>query len=396
MENWNKIKIWRKVLRENLIAARATFSLAQLKSCNEQITTLLESGFAFPSNTVVSFYWPYKNEYDVRFVIQHWRDKGAITALPEVVDTACPLRFRKWWPDAPIAPGIYGIPVPVGTDILLPDVVVLPMNGFDEKGFRLGYGGGYFDRTLAAPERRALVIGVSYEALRLPTIYPQPHDIPMDFVVTEVGIYFAGGKKLELLDAQECLAQVKILLENHCLPRQRPRTPTVVLQQALGNYSSPACYAHEIAPDYFGESLTMPVKELIILLNELLEAERAGAKVLTAYLRDYHRDSPTQKQLVAVQRDEADNCVILIKLIQRLKGTPSPATGNFLVKALALQGKLARLQFLNRGQRWVVRKVSEALPRLDQDFARDALVAMYESHLRNIEACDALVEGLKS
>lgn len=393
MENWNKIKIWRKVQRENLIAARATFSLTQLKSCNEQITMLLESGFAFPSNTVVGFYWPYKNEYDVRFVIQHWRDKGVITALPEVVDTACPLRFRKWWPDAPIALGIYGIPVPVGTDIVLPDLVVLPMNGFDEKGFRLGYGGGYFDRTLAAPERRALAIGVSYEALRLPTIYPQPHDIPMDFVVTEAGIYLAGGKKLILLDASECLAQIKILLGNNFLARQRPRTQSVVMQQALGNYSSPACYAHEFAPDYFGETLTMPVEELITLLNELLEAERAGAKVLTAYLRDFQRDSPTQKQLVAMQHDEADNCVILIKLIRRLKGTPSLATGDFLVKALALQGKLARLQFLNRGQRWVVRKISVALPRLNQDFARDALVTMYESHLRNIEACDALVKG---
>lgn len=143
------------------------------------------------------------------------------------------------------------------------------------------------------------------------------------------------------------------------------------------------------------ETTVMPAEEIVGLLNELLEAERAGAKVLAAFLEDYERDTPAWRQLAAVQRDEAKNCAILIDLVRRLDGTPSEATGAFLGKALAVDGKLARLQFLNRGQKWVARRINEALPHLEPDFVRGALFAMQESHLLNIELCDALVETLR-
>ncbi len=163
---------------------------------------------------------------------------------------------------------------------------------------------------------------------------------------------------------------------------------------ATDRYSSSPCYACEIASDYYGESPTMPANEVLGLLNTLLEAERAGAKVLAAFLNDYEPDTPAWSRLAAVQRDEARNCAILIGLILRLNGAPSRVTGDFMGKALATEGKAARLQFLNRGQKWVARKIGEALPRLQQDFVRGALFAMRESHLLNIEACDALVETL--
>lgn len=164
---------------------------------------------------------------------------------------------------------------------------------------------------------------------------------------------------------------------------------------AIDRYSSPACAASEIAPDYYGNSPAMTAEELLELLNTLLEAERAGAKVLAAFLNDYERDSTAWRQLAAVQRDEAKNCAILIDLIEGLNGTPSAETGAFLAKALAVEGKIARLQFLNRGQQWVARKINEALPCVEQVLVRGALFAMQESHLLNIEACDALVETLE-
>ena len=294
-------------------------------------------------------------------------------------------------------PGVYGIPVADGTEVRLPDIAVVPMNGFDERGYRLGYGGGYFDRTLAALERRVLAVGVSYEALRLPTIHPQPHDIPMDFVVTEAGIYHAGGGKLALLDAVKCADETKRLLENRRLPRgHHPHSVSASETQETGGYTSPPCYAHEFEQDYFGNAPMMPREDLIGLLNLLLEAERAGAKVLAVFLNDYERGIPAWTQLAAVQRDEARNCAILIDLIRRVNGTPSAETGDFLGKALAVKGKAARLQFLNRGQKWVARKIDEALPRLGQDFVRDALFAMHQSHLLNVAACDALVETLNA
>ena len=137
-------------------------------------------------------------------------------------------------------------------------------------------------------------------------------------------------------------------------------------------------------------------EKIVDLLNTLLEAERAGAKVLAAFLDDYERDTAAWRQLVAVQRDEAKNCAILINLIRRLNGTPSDVTGVFLNKALSVEGRVARLQFLNRGQQWVARKISEALPYVDQGVVRGALFAMQESHLLNIEACDALSETLEA
>jgi 5,10-methenyltetrahydrofolate synthetase len=95
------------------------------------------------------------------------------------------LIFRTWTPSEPLERGIGGIPVPTGGDTVVPDILLAPVVGFDSACFRLGYGGGYFDRTLAAVRCRPRVFGVGYACLRIPTIHPQPHDVPMDVVVTE-------------------------------------------------------------------------------------------------------------------------------------------------------------------------------------------------------------------
>ncbi len=81
------------------------------------------------------------------------------------------------------------------------------MIGFDEMGFRIGYGGGYFDRTLVAIAPRPLAIGVGFEILRLDSVHPQRHDIPMDFIVTEAGIYRVTVTGRELISAEECAAE---------------------------------------------------------------------------------------------------------------------------------------------------------------------------------------------
>ena len=239
---WNEIKAWRKALRAEVIARRAQSPDASRKALNERITQHLLAGFDMPADAVVGYCWPYKGEFDPRFAIRRWREQGTTAALPEVVAPRTPLQFRKWWPGCPLKPGVYDIPVPDGSEVLVPDVAIVPMNAFDEHGFRLGYGGGYFDRTLAALGRRLVAIGVSYDMLRVPTIRPQPHDVPMDFVVTESGVYRAGGERLALIDTVEARRDFEDLLARRALPRAA---------HASG-YSSPACYAAEF-PDYFGE-----------------------------------------------------------------------------------------------------------------------------------------------
>jgi len=141
-------------------------------------------------------------------------------------------------------------------------------------------------------------------------------------------------------------------------------------------------------------SIAMTTPELLVLLNALLEAERAGAKVLSEFLADYPEGSEAWRTLRRVQRDEAENCAILMRLIRGLGAEPSKATGDFVAKALAVEGNTERLTFLNRGQGWVARKIREALPALREDEVRTALVEMQDSHVANIATCDTLVAAM--
>lgn len=241
--DWEYVRGWRKSRRTELMGRRESTPETERHAWNECITGHLLSGFDVPGDAIVGYCWPYKGEFDARFAVRTWRERGATAALPEVVNIQSPLQFRKWWPGAPMKPGVYDIPVPAGTEIVTPDVAIVPMNAFDAKGFRLGYGGGYFDSTLAACEGRMIAIGVSYEMLHLATIYPQPHDIPMDFVVTEAGIYSAGGRSAERIEPDTSRERFNELLRARRLPREAFRTD---------RYSSPVCYAADF-PDYFGE-----------------------------------------------------------------------------------------------------------------------------------------------
>jgi 5,10-methenyltetrahydrofolate synthetase len=111
--------------------------------------------------------------------------RGGRTALPVVIEIGQPLIFRAYVPGDRLDKGVWNIPIPAEGDPVLPDVVISPIVGIDPRNYRLGYGGGFFDRTLATMPYRPLVIGVGYELQRMATIHPQPHDIPMDRVVTE-------------------------------------------------------------------------------------------------------------------------------------------------------------------------------------------------------------------
>jgi 5-formyltetrahydrofolate cyclo-ligase len=138
------------------------------------------------------------------------RSPGSRSALPVVVEKKKPLEFREWWPGAPTTPGVFDLPIPQGTEIMRPHALLVPPVGFDAQGYRLGYGGGYFDRTLAALAPQPLKIAVAFEVSRIPTIHPQPYDIPMDFVVTENGIaQVAAGRLVAMND----LTQVRSIAE---------------------------------------------------------------------------------------------------------------------------------------------------------------------------------------
>jgi 5,10-methenyltetrahydrofolate synthetase len=197
----DQVKAWRRATRERLLNARVALPADTLVHHRESIDRHLERGFPTLARGIVAFCWPYQNEYDARFLVRRLRDRGAVTALPVVVAPKTPLLFRAWHPGVQVQRGLYDIPYPVGSPEVRPDTVLLPMLGFDDAGYRLGYGGAFFDRTLAAIAVKPVVIGIAYELAHLDTIYPQPYDIPMDWVVTERGVYRRDAARLEFLGA---------------------------------------------------------------------------------------------------------------------------------------------------------------------------------------------------
>lgn len=153
--------------------------------------------------------------------------------------------------------------------------------------------------------------------------------------------------------------------------------------------SSPVCFISEADDVYMGYAGR---DELLKNLNELLEAERAGAKVALASSRI--PATPAYSALMLrVRADEARWCAMLAEQIGRLKATPSRKTGAFREKALAIVDPYDRLNFLNRGQAWVVRRLEEMLPRVRDEHLHGALKEMLESHRSNIQKAADLLDA---
>ena len=194
---------WRKHQRKQLIAAREAIPLDVHQHWSQAISALLMQGFPQLQEMTIGIYWPFRGEYDPRLIARHFRQKGATLALPEVIGKEKPLCFREWLPDAPMKIGAHDIPVPSEARDVRVDAVIIPMVGFDQQGYRLGYGSGYFDRTLATYHPQPLTIGVAFEIQRLENLYPQPHDIAMHYVVTEAGIFRTENEELISVSAPQ-------------------------------------------------------------------------------------------------------------------------------------------------------------------------------------------------
>ena len=178
---------WRKCERERLIAARFAMSSDERLEHAARVANDLDAFVAIAPGITVSVYWPVRGEPDLRPRMATLCKKGIRIALPAVAGEGLPLLFREWLPGARMERGFGNIPFPTGGASVLPTILVAPLVGFDSAGYRLGYGGGFLDRTLAHLHPRPLAIGVGYPMGLISTIYPQPHDIPMDWIVTGSG-----------------------------------------------------------------------------------------------------------------------------------------------------------------------------------------------------------------
>jgi 5-formyltetrahydrofolate cyclo-ligase len=171
-----------------MLALRAAVPPVERRRWGGEIEAKLLALLAEQPVTTLGVYWPFQAEFDPRALIDRAIGQGFGVALPAVVDKKGPLEYRAWRPGEALVDGVWNIPIPEVRKVVLPQAVLAPLVGFDRQCYRLGYGGGYFDRTLAALSPRPLAIGVGFEMSQIETIFPQSFDIPMDVIVTEACI----------------------------------------------------------------------------------------------------------------------------------------------------------------------------------------------------------------
>jgi 5-formyltetrahydrofolate cyclo-ligase len=183
----------RTAVREGLLAARRPLSDPGRRAENDALLERLDALLGDVAGLAIAIYWPIRGEPSLATLPQRWVARGARTALPVVDAPRTPLRFVAWRPGEPTRPGAWKIPRPAADLALRPDVVVVPCVGFTVEGHRLGYGGGFYDRSLAvldadgAPAPRA--IGVAWDEALLDAFDPLPTDRPLDAVVTPSATY---------------------------------------------------------------------------------------------------------------------------------------------------------------------------------------------------------------
>lgn len=188
------VEKWRRQQRRRLLAERLAISPDQHRLWSAMIESRLSLLVKELPGAVIGLYWPVRAEFDPRPLAARLRKQGRVTALPAVIERGGRLEYRSWEDETAMAEGIYRIPVPSERRLLDPAIVVVPILGFDAANYRLGYGGGYFDRTLAALESPPLAIGAGFEIGHLDTVFPQSHDIAMDVIVTEAALQRKDGR----------------------------------------------------------------------------------------------------------------------------------------------------------------------------------------------------------
>jgi 5,10-methenyltetrahydrofolate synthetase len=189
LSNEDEIHKRRADMRARALAAREAVPASVRAVWEAAIAGHLDELFEqlAPESKVLGFCWPFRAEADLRAWVERWlaADAARVAVLPVVVAKDAPLVFRRWLPGMQLARDRYGIPYPAAGATLEPGLVLVPLNAFDARGYRLGYGGGYFDRTLAT--LGALTVGVGFELGREADVLPQAHDCALDWLVTEAG-----------------------------------------------------------------------------------------------------------------------------------------------------------------------------------------------------------------
>lgn len=182
-QTWKDVSTFRKSERKRLYAVRQSQSADERRSASAAIPVKLDEILGDVSGRTIAAYWPIRGEVNLHAWMAAVSTRGGRICLPVVVEKNQPVEFHRWTPGSAMTKGFWNIPVPAEPEAAVPDVVIVPLLGVDERGYRLGNGGGYYDRTLARLGGDKLIIGVGQAFARMKTIFPMPWDIPMHMVV---------------------------------------------------------------------------------------------------------------------------------------------------------------------------------------------------------------------
>ena len=176
------------LLRRQLQVERQTMVDRPLRA--EQLQEVLRVWLLGRPEVAIGAYWPIKGEFDALPALFRWSEADGqhIIGLPVMQRETRELRFHAWWPGCPMEDDAYGIPKPKDTPQFEPELLLVPCVGFGPRGYRLGYGGGFYDRTLAHLHPKPVTVGVAYAHAQVPWLQPEPHDVPLDVILTEDGV----------------------------------------------------------------------------------------------------------------------------------------------------------------------------------------------------------------
>jgi 5-formyltetrahydrofolate cyclo-ligase len=187
--DWTAIRTWRVHTRRILIKERLSRDRELHERLGMAASARLLKNVELHRYKTLGIYSPMRGEIDIQAVAAHHLACGGLLGLPVVIEKASPVEFWRWWPGMPMTRGIWNIPIPAQRQCVEPDALIVPLLGFDAARYRLGYGGGYYDRTLARSVPRPYCVGFGFQSGLLPSIYPQAHDIAMDRIVTDEQTY---------------------------------------------------------------------------------------------------------------------------------------------------------------------------------------------------------------
>ena len=181
-------------LRQRLIAER--LALPNRLILSEELQRVMRFWLMGREDTVIGAYWPIKGEFDPLPALHRWKEDGELLEEPQLRRIGLPvidkqtktLSFHAWYPGCPMEEDAYGIPKPKDTEAFEPELLLVPCVGYGPKGLRLGYGGGFYDRTLARLQPRPFTVGVGFAHGYVPWLQGEPHDVPLDAMLVEDGV----------------------------------------------------------------------------------------------------------------------------------------------------------------------------------------------------------------